>query len=272
MCGIVGFTGLQIPDPERMALLKAMTELLKHRGPDDGGQELIGEVALGHRRLTIIDLSDAGHQPMSTPDGQVWMVYNGEFYDYRRARDELVNDGIRFESASDTEVSLHLYLKYGLRFIDRIDGMFALAIYDRRHDRLILARDRIGIKPLYYYENDGIFAFASEIKALSVIPGFDTLVDPDSLAQYLSFSYIQAPRTVFRKLRQLSPGHMLIREKGRVRVDRYWQPCEVDVPDSEEACVERFDELFSQAVRRRLVADVEVGSFLSGGIQSASPA
>jgi len=269
MCGIVGFKGVSGSREQQLALIGAMTETLRHRGPDDGGTDLSGDVALGHRRLSILDLSPTGHQPMFSPDGQVRIVFNGEFYDYKEPRAALEREGVMFRSSGDTEVILHLYLKYDLDFVRHIDGMFAVAIDDRRKNRLVLARDRIGKKPLYTYADGPLFAFASETKPFRLLPGFDASLDMEALAEYLTFLYIQAPSTALQKVRQLPPAHLLVLENGAISIRRYWEPARIEVPQDEAGCLERFDALFTRAVQRRLVADVEVGAFLSGGLDSS---
>jgi asparagine synthase (glutamine-hydrolysing) len=271
MCGIAGIIEF---DPRREAdprLLRRMTDLIAHRGPDDAGHWLSGGVGLGHRRLSIIDLSAAGHQPMSSADGATWITYNGECYNYAELAASLRQRGHRFRSASDTEVILHLYEVMGEGFLEVIDGMFALAIWDARKQSLILARDRLGIKPLYYFADDRHFLFASEMKSLLADPRVAADIDPAALAEYFHLLSIPDARCILKGVHKLPPGHYLKVTRKGVEQRRYWEI--VIDPDRElsfeDACA-GFATRFQQAVRSHMVADVPVGAFLSGGVDSSS--
>src|SRR5215472_229708 len=271
MCGIAGIFEF---DPAARAdadLLRRMTELIAHRGPDDWGHVVHGNVALGHRRLSIIDLSPGGHQPMSSEDGSVWITYNGECYNYPELAARLRALGHRFRSNSDTEVILHLYLERGERFLEEIDGMFALAIWDERKQMLLLARDRIGIKPLYYYTDDRRLLFASEMKAILADDRIAMDIDTVALAHYFNLLSIPDPRSILKGIRKLSPGHYLTVSRRGIEEHCYWR---LDVqPDNGtrfEAVCGEFRERFGAAVASHMLADVPVGAFLSGGVDSSA--
>ena len=282
MCGIVGQYNFGVSagpeaaerDRERVA---QMRDRIAHRGPDDAGlwQSADGRVVLGHRRLSIVDLSAAGHQPMSNEDGGLWITFNGEIYNHAELRRNLrLDDRHQFRSRTDTEVIVHLFEEQGLEALRAIDGMFAFGLWDARARRMLLVRDRMGKKPLYYTVAAGRLLFASEIKALLAHPDVARRLDLTALDQYLSFSNVPAPRTMFEGIRKLPAGHYLsCDERGSLRVERYWSP--LDGPtwsptvDPREA-VERVRELVKEAVRKRLMADVPVGAFLSGGLDSST--
>lgn len=266
MCGICGYFGL---DDEE--LLVRMTDMLTHRGPDDCGYFREGRVGLGHRRLSVIDLS-GGHQPMASSDESLVIVYNGEVYNYRELRESLEQRGHRFRTASDTEVLLRLYETDGADALDALNGMFAFAVFDRREKTLFLARDRIGIKPLYYLELPGRFLFASEAKALLCYRGWTPALNPHAIHDYLALRYVPGDRTVFSQIRRLPAGHYLTFRKGELRLHRYWQPPECDSPDrrSENECLEEFSVLMEKSVRRRMISDVPLGAYLSGGLDSST--
>lgn len=274
LCGIVGVVDFR----RRIsaALLSNMRGLLAHRGPDDDGSytDAEGAVALGHRRLAILDLSSRGHQPMSTPDGRLTIVFNGEIYNYLELRDELRGYGIEFQTSSDTEVLLRGYETWGVGILDRILGMFAFAIWDRQDQSLMVARDRVGKKPLIYFCDGAMVAFASELKALLALPQCAARLDPDGVQLYLALGYIPAPFSIFRDIRKLQPGHYLRFRNGRLEIHRYWFPEKANVCASgpPSARIEEFDEIFSEAVRIRLRSDVPVALFLSGGIDSSAVA
>ncbi|MEO1037411.1 MAG: asparagine synthase (glutamine-hydrolyzing) [Pseudomonadota bacterium] len=270
MCGIVG-----IVEPARhrygLADVRAMANEIVHRGPDGGGFFDGGEALLGMRRLSIIDLA-GGNQPIANADKTVWVVNNGEIYNFRQLRTELESLGYRFRTASDTEVLVHSYDAWGEEFLDRIDGMFALALWDTKRRKLVLARDRLGIKPLYYWQFPGGFGFASEIKAFRPLAGFSAALDRNSLLDYLGLGYAVAPATAFEGVRKLPPGHCLIWEGGAEPTIRsYWAlPTETDESLSYADWVERVAEELRRSVADHLVADVPVGAFLSGGIDSSA--
>src|SRR6476620_240277 len=273
MCGIYGVIARkgQI-NPE---ILPRMGRALAHRGPDDGNERIAisdaGCVALGHKRLSIIDLSAAGRQPMANEDESVWLTLNGEIYNYQELRQELETKGHRFRSHSDSEVVVHLYEESGAKCLAKLKGMFAFALWDSKDQSLLLARDRVGKKPLHYcLTGDGLI-FASEIKALLQHPSVSRDLDFKALSKYLSYEYVTAPDTIFRSIKNLEPGHYLVYADGEPRVSRYWDiPMEDDpvIHRSEKQCAEELKELLERAVKRRLAADVPVGLFVSGGLDS----
>jgi len=274
MCGIYGYlTSKRSIDPR---VLRSMGDTLRHRGPDDEG-EMIGEdgdlcVGFGHQRLSIIDLSPAGRQPMSNEDGSIWITYNGEIYNFIALRAELERKGHRFKSSSDTEVVIHLYEELGIRCLEKMNGMFAFALWDRHKKTLILARDRIGKKPLHYaLSNEGI-VFASELKALLTHPGVSREIDLKSLNRYLTYEYVPAPDSIFKSIKKLEPGHYLLYRQGATEMVQYWDLPLTDNPmgyKTEAEYVEDLRERLANAVKSRLVADVPVGLFLSGGVDSS---
>jgi asparagine synthase (glutamine-hydrolysing) len=269
MCGICGLASSEgSPDP---AVLARMGGRLVHRGPDDDGLFARGPVALAARRLSIIDL-DHGHQPISNEDGSVTVVQNGEIYNFRELKRELERSGHRFATDCDTEVLVHLYEEHGDAFVERLRGMFAIALWDDRRRRLLLARDRFGIKPLYYRHLGGNLSFASELKAMLEQPGFSRQIDPEALAAYLAFNSIPAPLTIFAEARKLRAGHLLSWRGGEVETRCYARPG--PTPDgaaregSEEDLAAELREVLDDSVRAHLVADVPVGVLLSGGVDS----
>jgi asparagine synthase (glutamine-hydrolysing) len=273
MCGICG---IAIPDKlERdvdSTLLIRMRDSLTHRGPDDAGVFMDTSVGLGHRRLSIVDVA-GGHQPMSNEDGRVWLVYNGEVYNHRDLRPDLEARGHRYQTASDTETIIHLYEEHGPRAVEQLRGMFAFAIWDGPRRRLVLARDRLGIKPLYYtLSADGVICFASEIKALLEARQVGAELNYDALADYAANRYTSGEETLFRGVKRLLPGHTLVWTNGRVEIERYWD-VSFEKPQaqlSEKQYIDEFAELFQESVRLRLMSDVPLGMFLSGGIDSSA--
>ena len=269
MCGIC--VAVCDREPVSPDLIRCMCDQIAHRGPDSAGYNVSGRVGLGMRRLRIIDL-DTGDQPIFNEDRSLAIVFNGEIYNYRELRSALLACGHRFETASDTEVIVHLYEDMGAKCVSRLSGMFALAIHDRNSDRVFLARDRLGIKPLYYAETlEGLYA-ASEIKSLLAVPGIGRTIDEVALDQYFSLLYVPAPRTIFRGIRKLPPGHILIKDPGRPAVvERYWKVTSEPKPvRAEPELIEEFRERFDAAVASHLVSDVPLGVFLSGGIDSGA--
>src|SRR3989454_4752147 len=265
MCGICGIASSHgRADVDRVA---AMSATLVHRGPDSFGEYVDGAVAIAARRLSIIDL-ETGDQPIANEDGTIHVVQNGELYNYRELRRDLERAGHRFRTSGDTEVLLHLYEEHGDTFAGRLRGMFAIAIWDARRRRLVLARDRFGIKPLYYRAADGELAFASELRAL---PRGE--IDLDALEAFLAFNSIPAPLTIFRDVRKLPAGHLLFWENGRVRLERFARPAPVpsgELRDEEEpALVEELRSRLRDSVREHLVSDMPVGALLSGGVASS---
>jgi asparagine synthase (glutamine-hydrolysing) len=274
MCGIYGYIDSRENVPPE--ILGRMGETLRHRGPDDEGQWVrrSGErsACLGHKRLSILDLSAAGRQPMSNEDGSLGLTCNGEIYNFRELKQELIAKGHAFKSNSDNEVILHLYEEMGIECLQRLNGMFAFALWDEGRQALFLARDRIGKKPLHYSVYAGGIAFASEIKALLKHPKVAREIDLASLSKYLTFEYVPAPHTIFKSIKKLEPGHYLLYQKGRAEVKKYWDIPLEDSPLSfktEDEYVEELRDILTRAVRSRLVADVPVGVFLSGGIDSS---
>jgi asparagine synthase (glutamine-hydrolysing) len=271
MCGICGLVaGERERAPDREAVAR-MSGRLVHRGPDDDGVFCEGPVALAARRLSIIDLA-GGHQPITNEDGSCVVVQNGEIYNYRELKRELEGRGHRFATDCDTEVLVHGYEEWGEGFVERLRGMFAIALWDKRRERLLLARDRFGIKPLYYRHQDGGLSFASELKAMLELPGFSREIDSQAVAAYLAFNSIPAPLTIFKQARKLPPGHLLLWERGEVAQRRYARPGpppagEVRSGSAEELAVE-LREVLDDSVRAHLVADVPVGVLLSGGVDS----
>jgi asparagine synthase (glutamine-hydrolysing) len=252
-----------------------MGNILRHRGPDDEG-EMISEngdccLGLGHQRLSIIDLSRAGRQPMSNGDGSIWITYNGEIYNFGILREELERKGYQFRSNSDTEVIIHLYEELGVRCLERLNGMFAFALWDQHKKTLFLARDRIGKKPLHYVLSSEGIVFASELKALLTHPGVSREIDLKSLNRYLTYEYVPAPDTIFKSIKKLEPGHYLLYRQGATELVQFWDIPLTDNPmgyKTEGEYVEDLRERLAAAVKSRLVADVPVGVFLSGGLDS----
>ena len=268
MCGICGYVGGHWPE-----LLGPMCDAMMHRGPDDHGQwsDPAGQVGLGHRRLSIIDLSPAGHQPMSNEDGSVWITYNGELYDFQQHRERLEGKGHIFRSRSDTEVLVHLYEEKGEGFLDDLNGIFAMGIWDARRGHLLLARDHAGVKPLYYWQDGRRLFFASEIKALLRVPGLPREMNHEAIPQYLTFLWVPGEQTMLRAIRKVQPGHCLVWKDGRVRTRRWFSlPYEPDESVSKGEWVERVHDTFMRTTRRQMVSDVPLGAFLSGGCDSSS--
>ena len=269
MCGVAGYLNLDHA-PASARVVERMTDALAHRGPDDEGHFVEGPCALGHRRLSIIDLSSAGHQPMATPDGRFLISYNGELYNYRELRAELEGHGWRFRSATDTEVMLYALVQWGRDALNRFNGMFAFAFWDRRDQRLLLARDRYGVKPLYMARVGATLLFASEIKGILAHGALAAEMDREGLAEYLQFQNFFTDRTLFRDVRILPAGHWLeVSPGGEPKTGVYWdfQFEEDDRLDS-DALVADLDRHFVQAVSRQLISDVPLGSYLSGGIDT----
>ncbi len=271
MCGIAGIFSFDRGSPPRRELLERMTDIIAHRGPDDRGIEIIGPVGLGHRRLSVIDVSSAGHQPMASEDGQTWILYNGECYNYRALARAMESRGHRFRSGSDTEVILKLYEEKGERCFAELEGMFALAIWDGRRKQLVLARDRIGIKPLYIHADRERLLFASEMKALLADPRTPTDIDVGALSDYLHLLSVQGNGSIFKGVRKLEPGHCLVVSAKGTREFAYWRlNIGIDEAMSYDAAAEGFAERFQAAVSSHMVADVPVGAFLSGGVDSSA--
>jgi asparagine synthase (glutamine-hydrolysing) len=310
MCGIAGIYSISGRPVEPFDIMR-LSDSQAHRGPNDGGCVLLApqqrddvryyeltaqdlshslpdlqtrglssaaspaasrfRLALGHRRLAILDLTQSGHQPMANRARTVWITYNGEIYNYVELKKELTAKGYEFVSGTDTEVIVHLYEEFGPACIERLNGMFAFAIWDDRAQTLLLARDRYGIKPLYYTEVHGTLAFASEVKALLTLPGMPRAIDLPTLLDYFTFQNTFGESTLFRGIRLLEPGHTLTLHSTKVQRRRYWdfdfQPSE---DGTEAQCRERLRFLLEDTVRRQLTSDVPVGAYLSGGMDSGS--
>jgi len=254
-----------------LRLVERQRDCMTHRGPDGCGLWSEGPVALAHRRLAVVDLSPGGHQPMANEDESVWVTFNGEIYGWPALRSALATRGHRFRGTSDTEALLHLYEEHGLDMMPQVRGMFAFALFDRPRRRLLLGRDRFGVKPLYYHDDGQRIVFASELKALMLDPSVPREIDEAAIAEYLTFQYVPAPRTPWRGVRKLPPAHVLVCDTGGVRLQRYWSlPSEPIVGPSLDDYRERLLGLLREAVRVRLLSDVPLGAFLSGGVDSSA--
>lgn len=274
MCGICGTAGFA-----NQQQLEAMNAVIFHRGPDDGGTEILSSaqgkpwIGLGNRRLSIIDLSPAGHMPMTNENGQIWLAYNGEVFNFGELRPGLEAAGHQFRSQTDTEVLIHLYEERGCDFLRALNGMFALALWDQRQQHLLLARDQFGIKPLYYLPlPNGKLAFASEIKSFIAGGLLKPEVDPEALHYFLNFLWVPGPKTLFKGVFKLMPGHYLLWKDGSYKIHQYWsgEPMASARKQSEVELVEELRSLLHSAVRRHLVSDVPLGVFLSGGLDSSA--
>ena len=270
MCGICGIYNFKTKEPVHSTQLKDMADTMVHRGPDDEGFYISGETGLGHRRLSIIDLG-GGHQPMSNEDGTVWVIFNGEIYNFRELYDVLLKKGHIFKTQSDTEVILHMYEEKGAECVKYFRGMFAIAIWDQRNRKLLLARDRVGKKPLFYFYDGSRIVFASEIKAILKAKDIPRDIDLEALSDYFSFLYIPVPKSIYKKIRKIRPGYYALIDDNGIRESEYWDisfshPVEL----SEEKWCEKLLEAYQEAVRIRLASDVPLGTFLSGGVDSSS--
>lgn len=279
MCGIAG--GIWFDETQAISrdTLDAMTQTLVHRGPDDVGCRLsplshdaagvTPGVALGFRRLSIIDLA-GGHQPLSNEDGTVWLVFNGEIYNYRELRQQLQEAGHVFRSDSDSETIVHLYEDHGLECFEHLNGMFSIALWDANRRQLVLARDRVGKKPLFYQFRNGQLLFGSELKALAAAPSFDRSISPGAIDQFLTYQYVPHPNSIYSSSNKLPPGHLAVVRDGSLRVQRYWN---IDWQHEQEmdsgTAAARLDELLRDSIHKRLRSDVPLGAFLSGGIDSS---
>ncbi len=275
MCGIVGVLRLDHGPPLEETVLIQMRDTLVHRGPDGKGLYLSPErnVGLAHRRLTIVDLSEAGRQPMSNEEGTIWISYNGEVYNHLELRRALENCGHRYRSKTDTETVIHLYEEYGVSSVSKLRGMYSFALWDSSQKQMLLARDRLGIKPLYYAHHNGCLLFASEIKALLAYPGFPREIDETALYHYLTFQSCPAPQTLFKGVHKLPAGTLMIQEVGKnARTQVYWDaivPEKENSNESEDVCIEKIRTLLVESVDLRMMSDVPFGALLSGGIDSS---
>jgi len=273
MCGICGFVYQDKQRPAGLALAESMCATIAHRGPDDQGVYAKGHVALGARRLSIIDL-EGGHQPVHNEDQTIWAVFNGEIYNYQELTDLLKRRGHQFYTHSDTEVLVHAYEEFGEEFLQHLNGMFAIAIWDENKQRLLLARDRTGIKPLYYAFHDGALIFGSELKTILTYPGFPRNLDLVALNEYLSFEYVPTPRSIFQGISKLPPGHFLLTGgNGEHRITQYW---DVNLARSEGIQPRRLADyeaelldVLRDVVQKEMISDVPIGVLLSGGIDSS---
>src|SRR5437762_20810 len=269
MCGICGQFNFASDAPVIPGEVEAMAATIVHRGPDDDGYFFSGAVGLGFRRLSIIDLS-GGHQPMSDADETVWVIFNGEIYNFQELRQELESRGHRFRTKSDTEVIVHGYKQWGTDVFDRLNGMFGIAIWDVRRQRLVLARDAMGIKLIYYTIRDGRVWFGSEMRPVIAALDDRPEVDPVALNLFLRYRYTPSPRTIFKGIEKLAPGTMLVFEEGRARTERWYRyaPVPFETPKRPDEAAHELLELYRAAVKRHLISDVPVGILLSGGLDS----
>jgi len=268
VCGIYGVLQLD-GQPASPELVAQMGRLTVHRGPDDEGIHVDGPCAIGMRRLSIIDLA-GGHQPLSDHTGTLWLVCNGEIYNFRELRRDLEARGHRFKSGSDSETLIHLYAEYGDEFVRHVNGMYAFVLWDARRRRLLIGRDRLGIKPIYVRDDGHRLLFASEAKAILALPGVETALDPAALQSYLQLGYVPAPQSMFRGIEKVPPASVLVVENGRRTTRRYWNvPAAVDRTVAEGEWIERIRARLEESVRMQMVSDVPIGAFLSGGIDSS---
>ncbi len=274
MCGIAGIFEFQHAAHADPNVLRRMCDVITHRGPDDDGIYTQGRLGLGMRRLSIVDLA-TGHQPLSNEDGSLWIVFNGEIYNHRALREQLITCGHSYRTQSDTETIVHLYEEYGKDCVQHLRGMFAFAIWDARRKLLFIARDRLGIKPLYYRLTPQNFLFGSEIKALLAYPGVRAEFHRAALPEFLAFGYLSGEETFYSGIRKLMPGHRLeLNEQGKLCVEQYW---ELPIAPADEIhdmryYVEGYRELIEGAVSSHLMSDVPLGVFLSGGVDSSAVA
>jgi asparagine synthase (glutamine-hydrolysing) len=264
MCGICGIYGIS-----DRKLVKRMADAIKHRGPDGEGYYVDKNVSLGHRRLSIIDLK-TGDQPMFNEDGSIVVVYNGEIYNYMEVKEDLIRKGHRFATKSDTEILVHAYEEYGDTFIDRLNGIFAFAIYDTDKKSLLLARDRMGIKPMFYTESDGVLLFASEIKAILQYKEVPKRIDRDGLSSYLTYGSVLGERTLFQDIKKLRPGHLLKYDGKSLSIRKYFSRKDVVTLKNDNVAASTLRKLLEKSVESQLMSDVPLGAFLSGGIDSST--
>ena len=268
MCGICGFISKRKISAEKLA---EMNNTMRHRGPDDSGEIIMHSgaysVGLAHRRLSILDLSNAGHQPMFSKDGLITVVFNGEIYNYNELKKEFSD--YKFVSTCDTEIIIAAYLKWGIKAIEKFNGMFAIGIYDKRIDKLFLCRDRIGKKPLYYWCDEDNIVFASELKPIMKSPGFTTILNKRAIGKFMFHQYILAPQTIFENVYKVCPGEIVSFSNGNIEKTKYWSVKGLISPLSYEEAKHKLKEMLLESCKKRMIADVPVGVFLSGGIDSS---
>ena len=269
MCGICGIVNAKQDHLIDERILRQMARVISHRGPDDDGFYVNGQAGLGMRRLSIIDL-ETGDQPVTNEDNSLWVVFNGEIYNYKHLYADFVAKGHHFSTQSDTEVIVHAYEEFGVQCPEYFNGMFAFALWDKPRKRLLLARDHLGIKPLYYWLGEDSIIFGSELKSVILHPAVAREVDLEALDQFLTLEYIPTPRTIFKNIYKLPAGHRLIYQDGHPQVEKYWDIPDLDTPQDEKVIEEMLIELIDDAVQMQLMSDVPLGAFLSGGIDSSS--
>lgn len=270
MCGICGKLELRNgAPPVSEELLRGMLDSISHRGPDDEGMYRSGPVGLGHKRLKIIDLT-TGKQPMCNEDGTVWVIYNGEVYNYKELTSNLIKKGHTFKSASDTEVIVHLYEEFGEDCVKQLRGMFSFALWDNNKKTLLIARDRVGIKPLYYCQTAQSLLFASEVKAILTDPSVQAEIDPALLDRFVTYFYMPGGQTLFKNIQKLEPGHYMTVRNGQVKVTKYWDLTFNHIGRSFDQAVEELEDLLARTVRDHMISDVPVGVLLSGGVDSSA--
>jgi asparagine synthase (glutamine-hydrolysing) len=270
MCGIAGIYNLKEGRKISKTLLREMADSMKHRGPDDSGTEVFKNAALGNRRLAILDLSKKGHMPMHDGNGNIWITHNGEVYNYREIRHELSRRGHNFKSDSDTEVILRSYIEWKEKCLEKFNGMFAFALYDSRNNELFMARDRLGIKPLYYAKINGQFVFASEIKAILKHPKYKREINFRAVSSYLSYRYGLGDETMFKGINKLLPGHYLKIKGGKIDISEYWDIGFAKSNRKSEAYYKtELRRLLEKSVKSRMISHVPVGAYLSGGLDSS---
>jgi asparagine synthase (glutamine-hydrolysing) len=269
MCGICGVFLHENGFEMDASILKRMCDTITHRGPDDEGFYYNEQVFLGNRRLSIIDL-EYGHQPMTNEDQSIWLVFNGEIYNYPEIRNRLIQKGHVIRTNSDTEVIIHAYEEYGEACAAELNGMFAFALWDNNLKQLVIARDRVGIKPLYYTDQGGRFIFGSELKAIRAVPGLQLEVDPGAIDQFLTLEYIPGPKTIYKNVHKLPPGHTMTVRSGHTQISCYWEIPQSPIHEREEVCIEIVRELLQDSVKMQMLSDVPLGAFLSGGIDSSA--
>ena len=273
MCGIAGFTSFTNTNYDKENTLAQMLKAIEHRGPDGHGSYHDAGINLGHRRLSIVDL-EGGAQPLFSEDKKLCIVFNGEIYNYVELRNQLSKQGINLQTTSDTEVIIHLYRKYGTDFLKHLNGMFAIALWDKDQEQLIIARDRMGEKPIYYQYNNDEFIFSSELKSLVKNPLINKEISPVGLNKYLTYEYIPAPHTIFESIKKVEPGELIVVKKGSINKSFFWQHphydfTKGDIYGDEKQVLGQLEELMTDSIRMRLQADVPVGVLLSGGIDSS---